>query len=168
MLKHFEEVADTYVKALDNYSVQQFTKKPAADEWSLGQLYNHLINSAIFMQIRSINECASGRGVVGENKNENGAKILAAGEFPPIAIKVPDSPEYTPANPESVEEVKHRLLQLINQVRELEPALEAISPDQKMPHPAFGYLNATEWYQLISMHFVHHLRQKAKLDELIS
>ncbi|MGG1658252.1 DinB family protein [Brevibacillus sp. NRS-1366] len=168
VLKNFEEVTGIYVKALDGYSDQQFTRQPAADEWSLGQMYNHLIDSAFFMQIKSIEQCASGQAVVGESKNENGEKILGAGKFPPIAIKVPDSPEYTPANPESVEEVKPRLLQLINQVRQLEPTLAAISPDQKMPHPALGYLNATEWYQLIYMHFVHHLRQKQKLDALLS
>ncbi|MGG4492805.1 DinB family protein [Brevibacillus reuszeri] len=167
MLSQFEEVAEQYVKALEGYSAEQFTKKPAADEWSLGQLYNHLIQSAVHMQIRAIEQCASGNGVVGEGKTENGEKIIEAGKFPPIAIKVPDSPEYTPANAESTEEVKHNLLQLINQVRELEPTLATISPDQRMPHPALGYLNAAEWYQLIFMHFVHHLRQKEKLDAFV-
>ena len=167
MLSRFEEVAEQYVKALDGYSAEQFTKKPAADEWSLGQLYNHLIQSAVHMQIQAIEQCASGNGVVGGDKTENGEMIIGAGKFPPITIKVPDSPQYTPANPESTEEVKPKLLRLIDQVRELEPNLAAISPDQKMPHPALGYLNAAEWYQLISMHFVHHLRQKEKLDVFV-
>ncbi|MFP3392502.1 DinB family protein [Brevibacillus sp. SIMBA_040] len=167
MLSRFEEVAEQYVKALDGYSAEQFTKKPAADEWSLGQLYNHLIQSAVHMQIMSIEQCASGNGVVGVGKTENGEMIIGAGKLPPIAIKVPDSPQYTPANPESPEEVKPKLLRLIDQVRELEPSVAAISPDQKMPHPALGYLNAAEWYQLISMHFVHHLRQKEKLDAFV-
>lgn len=167
MLSRFEEVAEQYVKALDGYSAEQFMKKPAADEWSLGQLYNHLIQSAVHMQIQAIEQCASGNGVVDGDKTENGVMIIGAGKFPPITIKVPDSPQYTPANPESTEEVKPKLLQLINQVRELEPSLAAISLDQKMPHPALGYLNAAEWYQLIFMHFVHHLRQKEKLDAFV-
>jgi len=39
--------------------------------------------------------------------------------------------------------------------------------ESKTPHPAFGYLNAREWYQIIPMHFHHHLRQKSRLDKFL-
>lgn len=167
ILKQFEEVADTYLTALEGYSTEQFTKKPAPDEWSLGQLYTHLINAGVFMQLKSIEQCASGEATVGEGKTEAGEKLMEAGMFPPIAIKVPDSPQYTPANPETIEEVKTRFLKFIDKMREIEPSVADIPADRTAPHPRLGHLNAMEWYQLVPMHFAHHLRQKAKLDALI-
>lgn len=167
ILKSFEGFADAYLTALEGYTTEQFTKKPATDEWSLGQMYNHLINSGLFMQIKSIEQCASEQAVIGEGKSDAGEQILAAGEFPSIAIKVPDSPQYTPANPASMAEVKERLLHLLEKMREIEPAVASIPADRTAPHPRLGHLNAMEWFQLVPMHFAHHLRQKARLDAFV-
>lgn len=87
--------------------------------------------------------------------------------LPPVKIKVPDSPEYTPTTPESTEEVKVRLQLLTAKMREIEPSVAGIPRDRKVPHPAFGYLSAIEWFQLVPMHFRHHLRQKQELDDFL-
>jgi hypothetical protein len=96
-----------------------------------------------------------------------GEKVYIMGAFPPIQIKIPNRPGYTPENPSSKEEIQERFLKLITAVKNIEPILASIPNDCKVEHPGLGYLNAAEWFQLISMHFSHHLCQKERLDKKV-
>ena len=58
-LQHLEQLMNTYLDELTGFSMEQLTWQPSENEWSLGQLYLHLINSALYMQIRSIEDCLS-------------------------------------------------------------------------------------------------------------
>ncbi len=55
-MKKFEELATYYMEELEKYSIEQFRIKPSAEEWSLGQMYNHLITST-YMQLDAITKC---------------------------------------------------------------------------------------------------------------
>ncbi len=46
-MKKFEELATYYIEELERYSIEQFRTKPSSEEWSLGQMYSHLIASTI-------------------------------------------------------------------------------------------------------------------------
>ncbi|MBE7118447.1 DinB family protein [Bacillus cereus] len=127
-MKKFEELAAYYIEELENYSMEQFRTKPSTEEWSLGQMYNHLL-SATYMQLDAIAKCKT--------------------ELPSLTNK---------------EEVQEHFLELITAVKNIEPILSSIPNNCKVEHPGLGYLNATEWFQLISMHFAHHLRQKDRLE----
>lgn len=166
-LRTFEKVAGYYITELDNYSSEKFRSKPSEEEWSLSQLYNHLITAAFHMQMKAIEDCELGRcSVLDGEKTEVGAAVFAAGAFPPIQIKVPAKPGYTPDYSTDKQEIKERMLQVIEEMRSVEQRLASIPPDRKIEHPAFGCLNAVEWFQLVPMHFAHHLRQKEKLEAL--
>ncbi|MFC4075939.1 DinB family protein [Salinithrix halophila] len=165
-LHQFEEIAGHYVTELDRYSLEQFRQKPAPEEWSLGQMYHHLLMSLRF-QLGMIEKCAEGTGEPGREKTGAGKHIFHVGEFPDMKIKLPDRPELIPENPTDKKEVKEQLLETIEKIRELEPKIASISTNQKAHHPALGWLNATEWFQLIPMHFRHHLRQKERLDQWV-
>ncbi|MGO0060560.1 DinB family protein [Brevibacillus fluminis] len=167
ILHHFEETAAFYMKELDRYSAEALAKKPTDDEWSIGQMYDHLLHSANHMQLKAVEACALGQGTVGAEKSEAGAHIFALGQFPPIQIKVPASAQYAPSNEHTPEELKQRLQALVEKMREVEPTLSAISPEQRFSHPRLGHLSAVEWYQLVAMHFNHHLRQKERLDQFV-
>ncbi|PFI45332.1 hypothetical protein COI73_19775 [Bacillus cereus] len=119
-LEKFESLARYYLEELEKYSLEQLRTKPSAEEWSLGQMYNHLL-SATYMQLDAIEKCKTETPFVANNKTDMGEKVYILGAFPDIQIKVPE-------------------------------------------HPGLGYLNAAEWFQLISMHFAHHLRQKSRLE----
>ncbi|WP_019119342.1 DinB family protein [Brevibacillus massiliensis] len=166
MLQQFESLAHYYLEEMDHYTLEEFTRKPAADEWSLGQMYNHLHDAALHMQLAAVRKCAEGSAATGE-KTDIGKQIFAAGQFPPVRIKVPASPDYTPANPTDLESVREQFRLLIETMREVELTLSRISDDAKVEHPRFGFLNATEWFQVVCMHFQHHLRQKERLDQMI-
>ncbi|MFF1990842.1 DinB family protein [Bacillus mycoides] len=163
MLEKFESLATCYVKELDKYTIEQFRKKPSEEEWSLGQMYNHLL-AATYMQLDAIEKCKTETPSVANKKTAMGEKVYIMGAFPDIQIKVPDHPGYTPENRTTKEEVQEHFLKLITIVKDIEPTLTSIPNDCKVEHPGLGYLNATEWFQLISMHFAHHLRQKERLE----
>ncbi|KAA0786736.1 hypothetical protein COM04_14000 [Bacillus wiedmannii] len=162
-MKKFEELATYYMEELEKYSIEQFRIKPSAEEWSLGQMYNHLIAST-YMQLDAIAKCKTETPSTTNKKTDMGEKVYKLSAFPNIQIKVPNHPGYTPENPSNKEEIQKRILELITVVNDIEPILSSIPSDCKVAHPGLGYLNSAEWFQLISMHFAHHLRQKERLE----
>lgn len=167
ILKRFEQVATYYIEELSEYSVDEFTRKPSEDEWSLGQMYNHLIKSTLHLQLKAIKQCVNGTTSDDGKKTEIGESIFKEGKFPPIRLKGPDTPDFTPPNPTGKEEVKEGLLQIIEEMQEIESKLSDIPASQKVQHRRMGYLNAEEYFQLIDMHFRHHLRQKERIDQFL-
>ncbi|HFJ9450538.1 hypothetical protein CN268_12280 [Bacillus anthracis] len=162
-MTNFEELAAYYIEELERYSIEQFRTKPSSEEWSLGQMYNHLIAST-YMQLDAIAKCKTETPSAINKKTDMGEKVYKLGAFPDIQIKVPNHPGYTPENPSNKEEIQKRMLELITVVKDIEPTLSSIPSDCKVEHPGLGYLHAAEWFQLISMHFAHHLRQKERLE----
>ncbi|MFA5832336.1 MAG: DinB family protein [Bacteroidota bacterium] len=164
----FEQIALRWIEDLNLYTEEQFLRKPDELQWSIGQVYVHLIQSAENFHLKQIQLCSNKNG-----KEMNGGKKLPGvisftlGAFPPIRIKVPPSPSYTPQQPKNKEEVLEKLKKLVYTVKEIVPMVEKAPSEQKTEHPAFGYLNAREWYQLILMHYHHHRRQQKRLNHYL-
>ncbi|WP_232696592.1 DinB family protein [Brevibacillus daliensis] len=171
VLQQFEVVVTDYLEALESYDWERLTYKPSAGEWSLGQMYMHLIQSALYMQLRNVELCMIQNKedpnvhYSGE-KTEQGKRVYAQGSFPPIQIQVPASPEYTPAEPESKEQIRKGLEKVLERMRDLEPKLHEGTHDSKIQHPGLGFLHAKEWYALVEMHFRHHFLQKTRLEQM--
>ncbi|ASS97171.1 DinB family protein [Peribacillus simplex] len=165
--KRFEQVATYYIEELSKYSLDEFTRKPSEDEWSLGQMYNHLINGTLYLHLKAIKQCANGTTSDGGKKTEIGESIFKEGTFPPIRLKGPDTPDFTPPNPTGKEEVKEGLLQIIEKMQEIEKSSLTFRTARKFSTEEWDYLNAEEYFQLIEMHFRHHLRQKERIDQFL-
>ncbi|WP_057915939.1 DinB family protein [Peribacillus muralis] len=163
ILKKLEEITDHYIVELNRYSPEQLKLKPSSEEWSIGQLYHHLIDSIHSTLLPAIENCMNRDQETTEGKTADGEEIFNIGEFPPTRIKVPGRPQ--PINSNNREDIKKLMTQAIEKVKNLEPHLPSILSTYKSPHPRYGYLTATEWVQLSDMHFRHHLRQKKRLDE---
>jgi hypothetical protein len=164
-LEQLEELVDLYTQQLERYDMDQLTRTPEEGEWSLGQVYVHLIQTSLHMQLRQIEACRQSRGAAGV-KNEQGQAVFALGAFPPIRIRV-ISEAHTPSQPESKVQLAEGLKEVVRRMREIEPVLEQIPAEHTAPHPRLGELTAKEWFTLIAMHFRHHLRQKERLDALL-
>ena len=165
----YETVARLWISFLPSYTEEQLLRKPSEDEWSLGQVYNHLIGSALYFHLKQIEVCAFGKGTtIKGGKTFKGKISYLLGTLPPIRIKVPPSEQYTPKQPSSKHELQEKLENAIRILGEAKAMVHASAPNIKTAHPAFGYLNALEWYQLIPMHYRHHLHQKKRLDTFIS
>ncbi|MEP7218352.1 MAG: DinB family protein [Bacteroidota bacterium] len=168
--ERFQRVATVWIDALDRYTPEQLIAKPADDGWSMGQIYNHLIQTALRMQFREIDACLNGIGTAGGSKTLPGRLAFAIGSIPPIKIKGSPSREYTPEPTSDVAGLKLEMRGLIDEMRvmagKLEKAGGAIRRERRN-HPALGMLNAAEWYRLVEMHHRHHLRQKRRLDAFL-
>lgn len=180
-LRKFEETVSGYIRELDGTGLEQLLWKPAEDEWSLGQMFMHLIRSAQLMQLRNAALCLGPDGgpeVSRAGKTKPGEDLFKTGSFPPDRIRVPPSPQYTPPQPESKEQLVDGLRDTVRRMVEIEPLIASkfapvtqvrLEPGKGIVrntvlHPRFGGLNALEWFQLIEMHYRHHLLQKMRLD----
>ena len=56
-LKEFEATVGRYLVDLENLDMEQLHAKPNEEEWSIGQVYMHLIQSAHFMHLRNVDQC---------------------------------------------------------------------------------------------------------------
>jgi hypothetical protein len=164
-LKNFQSTAQIWFDGLDTYDDEQFSRKPDEESWSIGQVYSHLLRSANHFQLGMIDQCVSGTAEqTEEGMNEPGQAVFEQGGFPNRPIKVPASPGYTPPQPESIDEVRAGLASLDIRMRQTMPLIAGANPALKSRHPFFGMMNAAQWYELVGMHFRHHLNQKARLD----
>jgi len=169
ILSQFEKTAGVWLASLDQYSEEQFAKKPNEDSWSIGQVYNHIVVSARLYHLQQIAQCLEGKQTERNvGKKLPGKLTFFLGSFPPMRIKVPPSETYTPKQPPNIEAMKIGLQKLIKIMRETEQKLSGASEFPKTAHPVFGFLNAREWFYLIEMHFRHHLRQKRRLDRFLA
>ncbi|MGG4145175.1 DinB family protein [Paenibacillus algorifonticola] len=172
-LNQFEPLKAQYERELELFTLEQLQKKPSEAEWSIGQVYVHLINSAIYMQLSSAEQCLSGESPASDSPSDSTSEmkerkerknaIYAEGSLPPIRIHVDPSPGYTPIQPSSKEELVQGMGEVLRRMKELEPALAGAPEHRTIPHPGFGDMNAKEWFLLIEMHFRHHLRQLERL-----
>lgn len=170
-LERIEELTHHYLDELEPMSLDQLKLQSNENEWSLGQLYLHLIKTALFMQIGNIEKCQSQSvdavDTIGE-KTEAGAAIFTLGGFPPERIKVPASPQYTPEQPASKQQIIDGMHKVLQRMKEIEPLLADISPKCTSLHPRLGALNAKEWFALIEMHYRHHLLQLERLKAFLN
>lgn len=160
---NYSELIDLYKINLQQYSIDQLRHVSDRGVWSLGQMYDHMILTALDY-LDQVQRCASMSEEQLQGKTEAGNQLFCAGSFPPIKIRLPDGPENTPSNSETVGDLIRGLDTVLQRMYEWEENLNAINPNYKVRHEGFGWLNAREWFDLVGMHFRHHLRQKAELD----
>lgn len=158
----YVEVIEFYKKELKRYSLDQLGCISGPGVWSLGQVYDHLIEDTHYY-LDQVEKCASANKEIRLGKTEGGAALFESRSFPPIKIKGPSMP----SNPDNIEELMLGLDRVLNRMSEWEGKLDAINPNYKERHDGFGWLNAREWFELIGMHFRHHLRQKTELEQML-
>lgn len=164
-LQELEATVTRYLTELEHLDMEQLQQKENDEEWSIGQMLMHLIQSAQFMHLSNVDQCLAGSEATlaeGE-KTEQGRAVYELGSFPPVRIRVPASPQYTPRQPESKEQIVEGLHSVVERMKRTEPALNQGAETNKIPHPRFGPLSATEWFLLVEMHYRHHLIQLDRL-----
>ncbi|WP_336775910.1 DinB family protein [Paenibacillus sp. MMO-58] len=169
-LQAFEKSVERYVDELNRISLEQLLAKPSEEDWSIGQMYVHLIRSAQYMHLRNVDQCIAGSEavLVGTGvKTENGKAAFELGSFPPIRIRVPASPQYTPQQPDNKEQLIEGLQDVVERMKRTEPALIQAPLENTVPHPNFGALNAVEWFLLVEMHYRHHFLQLERLKSFL-
>ncbi len=162
-----ESVFDQYSARLGQYNFDQFTLKPAPDRWSAGEVYTHLIRATLLYHLRIVDRCLSNLENAEEKANPNARDDFEANEMAPVKIKVPPTPGYDPPMPESIEKVLADMDAVRNRMLAVRDKLITDPESGKIEHPNYGFLDAKQWYQLIGMHWKHHLMQLDELDAII-
>ena len=123
-LKSLETAVEQYLAELNKLDMDSLHKKQSEEEWSIGQMYVHLIQSALFMHLHNVEQCLSSNDSAlnsDEEKTELGRQVFESGHFPPVPVKVPPSPQYTPQPPESMESLIDGLHMVVERMRSTEP-----------------------------------------------
>ncbi|WHP42713.1 DinB family protein [Lysinibacillus capsici] len=170
VLKSFELTVERYLEELTKLNMDKLHRKLNEEDWSIGQMYVHLIQSA-FMHLHNVEQCLAGSESTlnpTKEKTEQGKIVFKLEQFPAVRIKVPASPIYTPQPPESMEHLVEGLNSVVEQMRNTESVLLQAPVSNKILHPAFGALNAQEWFMLIEMHYRHHFLQLDRLKACLA
>lgn len=157
---------ELYIKNLDRYTIEQLRANSTDDQWSIGQVYMHVIKAAN-EYIAHMEACAADTREVAEGKTEDGMKTFAAKMWPDVRVRLAEPPRATP-NPESKEALVAELEQVLAKLHHWEDRLDAINPACKRRHGWFGWLNGREWFEMVGLHARHHLKQIASLDRLLA
>lgn len=168
VLKSFELTVERYLAELTKLNMDKIHRKLNEEDWSIGQMYVHLIQSA-FMHLHNVEQCLAGSESTfnpTKEKTEQGKIVFKLEQFPAVRIKVSASPNYTPQPPESMEHLVEGLHSVVERMRNTESVLLQVPVSNKILHPAFGALNAQEWFMLIEMHYRHHFLQLDRLKSL--
>ncbi|WP_421926982.1 DinB family protein [Lysinibacillus capsici] len=168
VLKSFELTVESYLAELTKLNMDKIHRKLNEEDWSIGQMYVHLIQSA-FMHLHNVEQCLAGSESTlnpAKEKTEQGKIVFKLEQFPAVRIKVPASPNYTPQPPESMEQLVEGLHSVVERMRNTESVLLQVPVSNKILHPTFGALNAQEWFMLIEMHYRHHFLQLYRLKSL--
>ncbi|MBO9593789.1 MAG: DinB family protein [Niabella sp.] len=164
LLSGFSRSIELWTGYLETYTLQQLQQQPAPGSWSLGQVYKHLISDTEFYIAQMKTALATDKHS-NEKMTPAAAAMFAANSFPDQQLENPfndiDLPQ--PTN-------KELLLQQLTAINETVHQLfcNAGRKGGKTRHPGFQYFSAAEWLQFADMHLRHHLRQKERIDAMIS
>jgi hypothetical protein len=56
-LQQLEALTNHYLQELEGFSIEELRRQPSDEEWSLGQMYLHLINASSNLYLRNIQTC---------------------------------------------------------------------------------------------------------------
>jgi len=165
LIQKFNHTIDSWIAALDQYTIAGLWAKPTPGSWSIGQMYMHLIQDTGFY-LDQLGACLTTDEHAHESASAFVLTMLRNNEFPDTII------EGHPANatipqPESKTQLFTGLGQIRQQANALASQMATAGFKGKSLHPGFRYLTADEWLQLAEMHLRHHFRQKARIDDFL-
>src|SRR5688572_19124950 len=158
----FNKTIDVWIDHLESFDIDQLRIQPAHGQWSLGQVYIHLIENSWYF-LKQARRCTTSDRNSEKVAASHGRSMLINNSFPDEPIEGPESNART-AQPESTAQLLSDLVKLKREINEVAALIGASSFKGKARHPGLKYLSAAEWFQFAEMHFRHHLRQKKKLD----
>lgn len=161
------KTAKYLLKELDYYGENQFKQRITDNHWTIGELYDYLINGTISFYIPQIQNCLDpAKSRKKGKKRLKGKFVFWYGRIPAI-MKYKDPTNYTPVQPESPESMKDSVYKFIKQMNKAAQEIDSSTVNNKTLHLSFGMLNALEWYTLIDIHVKHFLKDKEEIDRVL-
>jgi hypothetical protein len=164
-IENFNRTIDLWIAELERYTFTQLTAKPTPASWSLGQMYQHLIDDTRFY-IGQILIAIASNDHAGEEAIPFARTMLHNNEFPNEVLEGDPSNAFIP-QPASKEHLLSDLVNVKTEMNNVATQMTASPYHGKSKHPGFNYLSAKEWLQFADMHLRHHLRQKKRIDTFL-
>jgi hypothetical protein len=157
------QTLDTWLSALCLYNEDLIVKKPGPDEWSLAELYIHLIEETHYY-FSQVGACIRSNEHAAEQFTADAETIFANNALPDIRIKGNAELSRDLSLAIRVEDIRREMQQLKDQLSALCIGIDTSAYAGKTRHPGLGYFNAKQWLQFADIHMRHHLRQKARIE----
>jgi DinB superfamily len=166
MITNIIDTIDVWFTFLDEYNEETFLAKPNPKTWSIGQVYKHLCSETSYF-ISQASICCTTNEHIDQNMTEEGRHMFDNDSFPGEQIVGPPSNDETP-QPKNKQEIIYNFQALKSSIILLKDNMEYHKCIGKTPHPGLGFFNANEWLQFADMHLRHHIKQKNRIDGLLS
>ena len=163
----FLPVAKYLLKELEYYGENQFKRKTIASEWTIGQLYDHIIQGTNEHHFKAIRNCLDQKGGdLKGGKTFAGYFVFLFGVYPPFKQK--GVPGYLPSQIKNTEKATDMMFGYLKEMQKLANEIDKKGNNSyKVKHRKLGRLTALEWYKLVAIHQKHHLKQKQKIDKIL-
>ena len=166
-IEDFNKTIDIWLNELNSFTLNQLLQKPDKTSWSLGQLYNHIINETNWyngqIQIALTDDQNSNIAA-----SESTRVLKERGSFEDKLFKGDPLITETIEQPKSIENIKSELEQLKTRTNELYTKMIEASTYGKSEHPGMGFMDCFEWLRYSEMHMRHHLKQKARIENFLN
>jgi len=166
-IEKFNETLDIWMFELDSFSLEQLLMKPDPISWSLGQVYEHLIEETNWYneQIEIALNDIQNANVPMTVKTQ---KLFEERSFPNQRILGDPLISENVKQPVSIDRLKSDLENLKIRTNEIWDRMTKAISYGKSEHPGMGYLNCYEWLQYAEMHMRHHLKQKSRVENFLN
>ena len=162
----FNETIDMWIDELSRFTIGQLKIKPDERSWSLGQLYNHLVEETNWYNSQL--EKTLGNEINIDKMTSDPAKILFnRGSFEDVRIQSDPLISDNVKQPTTVANLKSEMEQLRKDTNEIWRKIINTSKYGKSEHPGLGFLNCFEWIQYSEMHMRHHFKQKKRIENFL-
>ncbi|WP_298541337.1 hypothetical protein [uncultured Aquimarina sp.] len=166
----FKKRSEKWYLDLKNYNQESLYYKPSSDQWSLAELYDHIMRVAKTYQLPNFHKCIKNDIKNGKPKNGAAYLIFNLNIIPSRNIKMESFPskivvDFTPEILER-DRLENNFKEFITETVSMGDLIKNCDTKIKHNHPFFGMINAIEWFSLIEIHMRHHERQKKRLESI--
>jgi hypothetical protein len=165
LIENFDHTIDFWIKELEKYDFMELCTQPSSNNWSLGQVYMHLIeNTEWFLEQVTISANTNDHEM--EDASPAAREMFLNNNFPNAVMEGPPENANTP-QPKSKEQILTDLMKLKAEIYTVGKLISETKFKGKTKHPGLRYFSASQWFQFAEMHFRHHLRQKTRIDNFL-
>ncbi|MGB5554019.1 MAG: hypothetical protein WBM83_05110 [Flavobacteriaceae bacterium] len=166
-IEKFKGTIDIWINELDSYSIHQLSVKPNSKSWSLGQLYQHIIDETSWyhgqIEISLLDDAHASVPTT-----DVAAALFKAGSFADRRIQGDPLISENVKQPKSIDQIRSDLEKLKINTNKIWETISKTPSYGKSEHPGMGFLTSFEWLQYSEMHMRHHLMQKRRIDSFLN
>jgi len=163
-IKELAQELDMWNAYLEIFDENELRVQPNPENWSLGQLYMHLIMETDWY-LQQVKICCSHTENRASQMSEKAHGIFQANHFPEARIKGHATVENVP-QPANKEEVRSKMLELKGYLTKIEIS-KSSDLIGKTKHPGLGYFNGREWLGYATLHIRHHMSQRNRIENYV-